>query len=319
MNRSFLSAVVLASTLIGCSDDDEHAELEQIIDELEQQVEELQAQLATANEQLTTKTAELATRTQERDALKAERDSFEARLAPEVTLEVPLYYGNAALVLGASYPLSGGGNIAFREVRYWLSNVELQKADLSWVTVPDAYYLIEARPEQPLTNGTEAEIALPAKRRETVDLKGIPSGSYVAIRFNIGVDAAHNDDLSNTAGELGSLKNMTFDNGWMWFTSYKFTRTVADTDTTNDTAEVSWDNGSNNDLRQVTLPFASAVALEGAQTYAIKLKADLEGLVTDVSPTTNPTINATTPEARTALADAFRDMFTMVAVDQTTP
>jgi hypothetical protein len=301
--RTYLAATSLAALLGACGDNDHEAELTALqgtVDELQQRVDELEAARA-----------EL---TRQRDELAAGVSAAEARLQPRVTLEVPLVYGAAALALATPYPVAGGSDtIAFREVRYWLSNVALRRADGSYAAVPDAYYLIEARPEQPLTNGTEAALTLPPARRESVALAGVPAGTYTGIRFNVGVDGAHNDDLSKPAGELHTLRNMTFDNGWMWFTSYVFTRTRADLDGAGGAAVVSWDNGTNADLREVALAFPAPLAVKTGAAYTVRVRADLAELVADVSPRQHLVIGAGTPADRTLLADGFRDMFKLDA------
>src|SRR5262249_10792862 len=149
----------------------------------------------------------------------------------------------------------------------------------------------------------ETALTLPALRRESVALRGVPAGTYTAIRFHVGVDPAHNDDLSNTAGELHTLQNMTFDNGWMWFTSYIFTRTRADLAGPGGAAVMSWDNGSNADYRQVMLDFPAPLQTKPGSGYAIRVRADLRALAGSVAPRQHLLINASTPADRTLLAN----------------
>jgi hypothetical protein len=271
-------------------------------------------QIETLEETITMLEADLMAAETERDVLAARVADLETKAFPTVTLEVPLMYGSSALALATPYPVGATGDtISFREVRYWMSNISLRKADGTFVDVPDTYFLIEARPEQPLTNGTEAAITLAANRRETLTLKGIPAGTYNGIRFHVGVDQTRNDDLSNTAGELHTLKNMTF-HSWMWFTSYIFTKTRADlTGAGGPDAIVVWDNGSNADYREVTLAFGSPLAMGPGKAYAVKATADLAKVVTTVQPRTRTVIDAAADADRAVLADAFRDMFTMVS------
>ncbi|MCW5802522.1 MAG: hypothetical protein KIT31_09050 [Deltaproteobacteria bacterium] len=298
--RRALSLIAILATAASCGDNDLQAE-----------IDDLTAQLAATE-------AELAQTAQQRDTFKQERDAIagalaalEAKVNPVISLEVPFVFGAEALELNKAYPVAGGDTLSFREVRYWLTGVALERPDHSFVDVPDGYYLVEARPEQPLTNGTESALMLPATRREAISFTSIPSGTYVGIRFHIGVDPAHNDDLSRTAGELHTLKNMTSDNGWMWFTSYIFTKTRADLAGPGGAAVVSWDNGSNDDLREVHLAFPSAIETAAAVAYKVRVKADLKTLADAVAPRQRVVIGAGTPGDRSLLADAFRDMFVL--------
>lgn len=301
--RTRLLAIPIAAALGSCGDNSHEAELQALqdtVDDLQQRVDELEGDLAGV--------------TQERDDLADRLGALEARVEPSIALEIPLMYGASPLALATPYPVPGSSDtIAFREVRYWVTNVALRRGDGTFVDVPEAFYLIEARPEQPLTNGTETALTLPSVRRETVALRGLPAGTYTGVRFLVGVDPAHNDDLSNTAGELHTLQNMTFDNGWMWFTSYIFTKTRADLAGPGGAAVMAWDNGSNADLREVTLDFPAPLAMKPGAGYTIRVRADLQALVGDVSPRDHLLIGAGTPAERTMLANAFRDMFAMDA------
>jgi hypothetical protein len=51
--------------------------------------------------------------------------------------------------------------------------------------------------------------------------------------------------------------------------------------------------------------------MQGGVGYTVRVKADLESLVTAVAPRTRLVINAGTAADRTLLADSFRDMFVM--------
>lgn len=346
---TILLGLLLALLSLGCDDDDGRDELEAQIVVLTEQVTTLrdmlddaeaasaasastlgqlhvmlaaaEAALATANTDLNTANASVATLTNQVAALQGQLDAVReilATMAGTVTLAVPFVYGDASLELEHAYPIAGSDDtVSFTEIRFWLSAVELERQDGSFYAVPDSFYLVEARPEQELSSGTASTETLPARRRETIAIEQVPPGVYTGVRFHVGVDAEHNDDLSIPGGELHLLQNMAFDNGWMWFTSYVFTKTKGHVNGPGGMATFAWDNGSNADYRSVTLPSFDPIAVTAETSYTIRVAVEVDELVATVAPRTRPTIGASSPANRTILADAFRDMFALVSVSET--
>lgn len=304
-------AITAAMIWTGCTDSNDQDEQDS---DLTAELAALQGVVDALEDSVTQLMADLAAMTGERDELAEQVAILADRARPAVSLEVPLMYGDAPLALDTPYPLPNGADtIRFAEVRYWLTNVALRTAEGAYVEVPGSYYLVEARPTQLVTNGTATDVTLPALRRETIQLAGVEPGRYRGIRFHIGVDPAHNDDLSQSGGELHTLKNMTFDNGWMWFTSYVFTKTRASLDGAEGAATLAWDNGSNDDYRTVELDFPADLMIEVGAAYVVRAPADLQALVAAVAPRAHLTIGASSPADRTLLADGFRDMFAMAS------
>lgn len=346
-------SLVLAS-LIACSSDDHSDDIDRLNDrvaELQAATDSLQAQLDGAMSAAAASTdtitnlqhmldetrAALADALAQLDAPDPDMSELEVQLAElrgqlaaaqtvlnglagTLTLELPFQYGGSSLELDHPYPLTAGGTVSFSEMRYWLSNIELVRSDGGITAVPDSYFLVDVRKAQTLTNGTASSEVLPARRRESITVYNVPAGSYRAVRFHVGVDAVHNDDLSLAAGELHVLQNMTADNGWMWFTSYIFTKTAGSTSSGGVTRDLRWDNGSNADYRSVELAeFASPVTLSAAHPVKVRARAEVSALVDRVSPVTNPAIGASSPTLRAALADGFRDMFSLDTVTESAP
>ncbi|WP_224368186.1 MbnP family protein [Hyalangium versicolor] len=329
---------------------EERQRLEQHVSELEARVAELEAQVAQQQqdasasqkemEELTGKLDEvsqdladarelLATQDWQGvlvklDEAKAQISALETRIAGlDGTLELKagLSFGNEPFALDQQYTSSTGEKLTFTELRYWLTNIQLIKQDGSKVALADSYYLMELIKEQNVEGGAESgptpRPKLPANRRESVSVASVPAGVYTAIEFSIGVDPTHNDDLSLQAGELHTLKNMT-NLTWMWFTSYIFTKTKGQyVAVDGSTGIFAWETGTNADYRTTRQTFSTPVTVNAKKRVSVNLRADVSKLFTQLSPSTTSTINAGQTDARATLSNGFRDMFSVVAVENT--
>lgn len=171
-----------------------------------------------------------------------------------MSLTFDAQYGEFDFELNKKYPyklVNSSGTydleFEFNRLRYWVSNVKLIDKDNNEHALPDSYYLVEETNEIAVPHLVNGE-RYPATKREDVTVKDIPFGEYKAIKFSIGVDQKYNDNITLTAGELGSLNGMGVSDGWMWFTSYKFL-TLAGTmhwaAGTPTSKALSWETGSN--------------------------------------------------------------------------
>lgn len=243
-----------------------------------------------------------------------------ATAAGTLSLNVALRYGNAAFALDQAYPVTGG-TLSFTSLRYWLSNLTLVKADGSKVKVPNSYYLMGAMNAEKLTNGVEGvkegKLTIPASRRELVSLTNVPPGVYRAIEAQVGVDPEHNDDLTIGGGELNILRNMTADNGWMWFTSWIFTRahgTFTPAAAPSTPVGVRWENGTNDDLRNVQIALPSDVRVDLAHKPQVNIQLDVAKLLTGLDPASAPVIEASHAANRKTLADNWAGAFSFGSV-----
>lgn len=103
--------------------------------------------------------------------------------------------GTAYFALNKDFTI-GSQTYNFTKLRYWVSNVTLVDTKGTEYKVPDSYYLIEEVGNLDLSGTINDSVVYPAKKRETVTLKDIPSGDYKTVKFSIGVDSQHNDNLS---------------------------------------------------------------------------------------------------------------------------
>ena len=101
----------------------------------------------------------------------------------------------------AAYKTAAGDSFRVTKFTYYVSNVQLNKADGSSYKVPESYFLVN-----------EANAAT-----KHLTLAGIPVGDYNSLTFTIGVDSTRNVSGAQT-GALSQSNGMF----WMWSTGYIF-------------------------------------------------------------------------------------------------
>lgn len=233
----------------------------------------------------------------------------EAMMAPgnsTVSLHLSHTFGEDDFVLDQTYTSSKGQAIQFDELRYWISNVELHTMEGEVVSIPDSYYLIQHMKEQLVQD----KFVLPDSVREHVILKNVPTGTYSKINFSIGIDPVYNNDLTLIAGELNALQNMA-SASWMWFTSYIFTKVHGTVGTGEEAMAFSFETGSNDCYKTVSLKFPEPILLSDTEDNFINISNDVEKLLggiafdeTILSGTTY-TIGASKPEQMMKLSGNF--------------
>ncbi|GEP98503.1 MbnP family protein [Chitinophaga cymbidii] len=142
------------------------------------------------------------------------KDDDKTEYAGKATLTFDSRVGTEDFALNKDFTINSR-TYQFTAFRYWISNVVLVRVDGSEYEVPASYYLIEELNKIAVQDGA---FEYPAKKREDVTLSDIPLGEYKAVRFSIGVDQQHNDNLALQAGELSQLNGMT-NVSWMWHTT----------------------------------------------------------------------------------------------------
>jgi hypothetical protein len=105
-----------------------------------------------------------------------------------------------SFVLGKTYvhPITGD-TLTFTLLRFYVSNIKLKKTDGTWWVQPESYFLLDAS----IAGGS------------TMNVTGIPVGTYTAMEYTMGVDSARNVSGANT-GAL-SLTNGMY---WDWNSGY---------------------------------------------------------------------------------------------------
>jgi hypothetical protein len=95
-------------------------------------------------------------------------------------------------------PLTGD-TVSFTKLRYYISNVRLKRANGTFYTQPDSYFLVDA--EDPFS--------------VVLDLGNVPAGEYTDLYYVFGVDSLHN--VSGAQSGALDPANAMF---WSWSTGY---------------------------------------------------------------------------------------------------
>jgi hypothetical protein len=214
--------------------------------------------------------------------------TFDARVgASDFALDTPF------TINGATYQ--------FDNLRYWVSNIELVNANNETTQLNDSYFLLEETKEVAVQEG---DFTYPAKKRETINVAGLPTGKYTKIRFSVGVDALYNDNLSLQAGELSQLNGMT-NISWMWHTSYIFSSLVGKNTASNQAVVV--ETGLNANYRTVEITLATPFEVKANQANALSLNVDVAKIIDGIDLVATPTVSASTPAVMSSVANNFRD------------
>lgn len=205
----------------------------------------------------------------------------------EATLSFDSKIGTSDFALNTNTTI-GSRTYNFKNLRYWVSNVSLVKADGTEYSVPDSYFLLE---ETNAVDVQEGAYTYPAKKREDVQIKNIPMADYKQVKFSIGVDATHNDNLSIQAGELSQLSGMT-NISWMWHTSYIFTTLQGTVTEGTTTKTFKAETGLNANYKTVTLNLPSNVKISSAKSTKIAVNVDVAKILDGIDLITTPTVGA---------------------------
>jgi hypothetical protein len=129
----------------------------------------------------------------------------------ELTLEFDNIVGGTNLALGrAKYKNASGEEYTVDAFNYYVSNIELKKADGTSHKIPNSYFLVRE--------------SLPSS--QLVTLTDIPQGDYTGVSFVLGVDSTKS--VSPVTERTGSLDPGTYgqavDMYWSWNMGYIFVR-----------------------------------------------------------------------------------------------
>ncbi len=120
------------------------------------------------------------------------------------TIEFENKVNGVPLVLNTqNYQNSNGESFNISTFKYYVSNIRLTKADGSFYTIPESYFLIDAAKLSSLLN----------------NIKDIPAGDYTKISFIIGVDKER-----NLAGAQTGALDPTLGMFWTWNSGYIFVK-----------------------------------------------------------------------------------------------
>lgn len=219
--------------------------------------------------------------------------------------------GTADFVLNRPFVVNRQ-TLEFDKLRYWVSDIKLINDKNETVAVDNSYFLIE---ETAAITVQEGDFTYPAKKRELVDLKALPSGKYTKLVFAVGVDAVRNDNMSLQAGELSQLNGMT-NVSWMWHTSYIFSALSGKNTTPTTPVAISVETGLNTNYRLVEINLPTALVIDAKKTAKINLNVSVENILKDIDLVANPKIAASKAALMTKVADNYKNgVFTVKTVE----
>lgn len=230
-----------------------------------------------------------------------EPEPTEPKYEGSVTVTFDALVGKEDFALNKDFTINNR-TYKFEHFRYWVSNVVLIKTDGSEYPVPKSYYLIEER----------SALGILTKREE-VAINDIPAGSYKAVRFSIGVDAAHNDNLSLQDGELSLTKNMTNVDGWGWNTSYIFTALRGNVIEGATTQWFQVETGLNTNYKTITLELPKT---KEPTSTTLKLNVDVAKIIDGLDLIKTYFITANAPTSmKTVSANYETKVYSIVSAD----
>ena len=174
------------------------------------------------------------------------------------TMEFSHNFNGDSFTLNQEYTSSLGEKLELSKVRYYISNVKLEKADGTVWTEENSYHLVE---------GDDAATM-------KISFADVPVGEYQSISYMIGVDSLHN--VSGTQeGALDPANNMF----WSWNNGYIFFKIegYSSASTSNSFAyHVGGFAGANNAITTNTHSMADhTLKINGTDTPQLHFEVDL--------------------------------------------
>jgi len=220
----------------------------------------------------------------------------------ETVLTFDAKAGNADFALNKDFVV-GTRTYNFNKLRYWVSNIIFVNAQGVEYVVPNSYYLMEEVGDLDLTGTVNpGAMIYPANKRESITLTDIPEGDYKSIKFSIGIDARHNDNLSLQGGEL-SIANGMSNIAWMWHSSYIFSALAGTVKEGTGSKVFKIETGLNVNYKTLTIDMASPVNF--SKTKGVLLNVDVTKIFDGLDLMTNPTINAATAPLMSTVAHNY--------------
>ncbi|EAY29282.1 MbnP family protein [Microscilla marina] len=127
--------------------------------------------------------------------------------APKTTLNLRFTneFAGQPLQLNKTYTTLLNDEVEFTTFNYYISNIQLKKADGSVWVQPESYHLLKV---------TDANAGV-----VPISLTDVPQGQYAELIFSVGVDAVRNSSGAQE-GALDPINGMF----WTWKTGYMFLR-----------------------------------------------------------------------------------------------
>ncbi len=188
--------------------------------------------------------------------------------------------------LNTALTSSSGSNITINTLRYWVSNVQLEKANGSQYIVPEAYFLIEQTAEN---------------TRTQLILEDVPVGEYTKVNFGLGVDANTNASLDAAQGELDAGIGMS----WNWNTGYIFYKAEG----TSDDIEFKVHVGTNDNYNLTNIALLESLSIQGASESTLDLNVNVEKVFNNIDFNETPVIMVGPADTAANALDNHRQSF----------
>lgn len=189
-----------------------------------------------------------------------------------IVFKMDAFVGNQDLVLGRNYTNAAGEQFSVDMFKYFISNIQLVRADGTVWTVPQdsSYFLVDEE------NAASQRIAISA----------VPEGDYTAVRWVIGVDSMRNTkDVQFRTGALdvgGAAQGMY----WSWNSGYIFVKLEGSSPVLPSSAGGKfryhiggfggYSSPTINNIRTVVIPFGSdRASVRSASTPEVHIIADI--------------------------------------------
>ena len=210
-----------------------------------------------------------------------------------VNVELEHLIQDLPMVLNQQYILNNGDTMSFSTFRYYVSNIQLVKADGSKWSEPNSYHLVDLSDES----------------SALLTLNDVPMADYTGVNLMIGVDSLHN--VSGAQEGALSVANGMF---WSWNTGYIFIKMEGtSTQSMNDafTYHIGGFSGANSAIQSKSLDFGGAVLMARPDAIPqVHLSIDVQSLFEDnIQTNVNPMVHMP-GAAAVAVANAFSNVWT---------
>ncbi|MBF9222996.1 MbnP family protein [Hymenobacter ruricola] len=187
-----------------------------------------------------------------------------------------------SLVLGSgTYKNANGDDFTVSTLKYYISNVKLNKADGSSYAVPNTYFLVDhSKPDS-----------------QDLTMTDVPEGEYSSVSFVVGVDSIRSKAGNFGGGVLNASNGMLWDmNGAPEFINFKLEGKSPQAITgTNPSGSIVFHvagylHSTTNTIRTVTVPFTtSKLIIARDHTPEVHMQVEVANLFgKPLNPPTNP-------------------------------
>lgn len=165
----------------------------------------------------------------------------------EFTLHLENTVGAAPLALNTgAYKNANGDDFTVSTLKYYISNVTLNKADKSTYAVPNSYFLVDQSVEY----------------SGDLKMKDVPVGDYASITFTVGVDSARIKAGNFSGGVLDANNNMYWDMNGPEFKNLVLEGGSVQARPRGIVFHIAgYKHSTTNTIRTVTLPFPTGISL----------------------------------------------------------